>query len=85
LHLGAQTLAGLLRQVGPADTKTVKLRCFFSMQILKPRDVRNSYSVTIASRLRSSAARMWEHASTFAGVNCELWPLAHRTFPPALG
>src|SRR5262249_60101744 len=28
---------------------------------------------------------MWEHASTFAGVNRELSPLARRTFPPALG
>src|SRR5262245_45972522 len=27
---------------------------------------------------------MWEHASTFAGVNRELWPLARMTFLPAL-
>jgi len=37
------------------------------------------------SDLRSSTARKWEHASTFAGVNRELWPLAGMTFLPALG
>jgi Enoyl-(Acyl carrier protein) reductase len=37
-----------------------------------------------ASRLRSSAARVWVHASTFAGVNRALWPLARMTFLPAL-
>jgi hypothetical protein len=54
------------------------------MQIPKHGDVRGSYSFTIASCLRSSAARVWEHASTFAGVNRELWPLARMTFLPAL-
>jgi hypothetical protein len=44
-----------------------------------------SDSFTIASCLRSPAARVWEHASTFAGVNRELWPLARMTFLPALG
>ncbi|HKB37781.1 MAG TPA: hypothetical protein VKD72_15145 [Gemmataceae bacterium] len=28
---------------------------------------------------------MWEHASTFAGDDRELSPLARMTFPPALG
>jgi len=61
------------------------VKALASIQILKSRDVRNSYSCTIASRLRSSAERVWEHASTFAGVKRELRPLARRTFPPALG
>jgi len=55
------------------------------MEIPKYGDVRGSYSFTITSRLRSPAARVWAHASTFAGVNRELWPLARMTFPPALG
>jgi len=44
------------------------------MQILNCRDLRGSYSFTIASRLRSPAARVWEHACTMAGVNRELCP-----------
>jgi enoyl-[acyl-carrier-protein] reductase (NADH) len=28
--------------------------------------------------------QVWAQASTFAGVNRELWPLARMTFPPAL-
>ena len=56
-----------------------------SIQILKHGEEHDSYSFTIASRRRSSAAQVWEHASTTAGVNRELWPLARRTFPPALG
>ena len=33
---------------------------------------------------RAPAERVWAHASTFAGVNRELWPLARMTFPPAM-
>jgi hypothetical protein len=47
--------------------------------------VRGSDSFTIASCLRSPAPQVGEHASTFAGVNHELWPLPRMTFPPALG
>ena len=39
------------------------------------------YSFTIASRLKAPAARVWEHASTFAGVNRERRPLARMTHP----
>lgn len=42
------------------------------------------YSFTVTSPLRASAERVWAHASTFAGVNRELWPLARMTCPPAL-
>ena len=56
-----------------------------SMQIHNFRDVRGPYSFAIASLLRSSTAQVWEHASTIAGFNRELWPLARMTFPPALG
>jgi hypothetical protein len=41
-----------------------------------------SDSFTIASCLRSPAARVWEHASTFAGVNRELWPPALEQLTP---
>jgi ligand-binding SRPBCC domain-containing protein len=47
--------------------------------------VSGAYSFTIRTRLRSSAAQVWEHASTFAGVNRELWPLVCMTYPPSLG
>jgi ligand-binding SRPBCC domain-containing protein len=42
------------------------------------------YSFTIRTSLRASAEQVWAHASTFAGVNRELWPLLRMTFPPAL-
>lgn len=32
------------------------------------------YSFEIESRLRAPADRVWEHASSFAGINRELWP-----------
>lgn len=46
--------------------------------------VADSYSFTITSALRASAARLWDHAGTFAGVNRELWPLCQMTYPLAL-
>jgi hypothetical protein len=55
-----------------------------SMQIPRFGGEHGSYSFMIATRLRSPAARVWEHASTFAGVNRDLWPLARMTFLPAL-
>jgi hypothetical protein len=42
------------------------------------------HSFTISTPLRASAGQVWDHASTFAGVNRELWPLARMTCPPAL-
>ena len=41
-----------------------------------------SYSFTISSPLRAPAEQVWAHASTFAGVNRELWPLVRMTYPP---
>jgi hypothetical protein len=43
-----------------------------------------AYSFTLSTPLRASADRVWAHASTFAGVNRELWPLARMTYPAAL-
>ncbi len=43
-----------------------------------------SYTFTINTRLRAFAEQVWAHASTFAGVNRELWPLVRMTCPPAL-
>lgn len=43
-----------------------------------------SHSFTVSSPLRAPAEQVWAHASTFAGVNRELWPLARMTYPPAL-
>jgi ligand-binding SRPBCC domain-containing protein len=42
------------------------------------------YSFTFSTSLRASAERVWAHASSFSGVNRELWPLARMTFPPAM-
>jgi ligand-binding SRPBCC domain-containing protein len=39
------------------------------------------YSFTFASHLKAPAERVWAHASTFEGVNRELWPLARMTYP----
>lgn len=36
----------------------------------------------IASELAAPAAEVWAHATTLAGVNRELWPLARMTHPP---
>jgi hypothetical protein len=46
--------------------------------------VSGPYVFTIASPLRAPAARVWAHASDFAGINRELWPLARMTYPAAL-
>ena len=43
-----------------------------------------SYSFAISTPLRASAEQVWAHASTFACVNRELWPLVRMTFPPAM-
>lgn len=42
------------------------------------------HSFTISTPLRGSVEQVWDHASTFAGVNRELWPLVRMTCPPAL-
>src|SRR3954469_7034553 len=42
------------------------------------------HSFTISTPLRASAEQVWDHASTFAGVNRELWPLVRMTYPRAL-
>jgi len=47
--------------------------------------VSDSYSFTFRTPLRASAEQVWAHASTFVGVNRELWPLVCMTFPPAMG
>jgi ligand-binding SRPBCC domain-containing protein len=44
-----------------------------------------SYTFTIASTVRADPARVWAHGSDFAGVNRELWPLAHMTYPAGKG
>jgi ligand-binding SRPBCC domain-containing protein len=41
-------------------------------------------SFTFCTSLRAPPEQVWAHASTFAGVNRELWPLACMTFPPAM-
>jgi ligand-binding SRPBCC domain-containing protein len=46
--------------------------------------VSESYSFSISTPLQASAQQVWAHASTFAGVNRELWPIAQMTFPPAM-
>jgi ligand-binding SRPBCC domain-containing protein len=47
--------------------------------------VGNEFSFTISSRLAASVERVWDHASTFAGVNRELWPPIRMTYPIAIG
>jgi ligand-binding SRPBCC domain-containing protein len=42
-----------------------------------------SHSFTISTPLRASAQQVWAHASTFAGVNRELWPWVRMTCPRA--
>jgi ligand-binding SRPBCC domain-containing protein len=46
--------------------------------------VTRSYSFAVESALRAPADRVWAHASTFAGVNRELWPLVRMTYPPQM-
>jgi len=43
-----------------------------------------SYSFTIQTPLQASVEQVWAHASTFAGVNRELWPLVRMTCPAGL-
>src|SRR4051812_30918583 len=43
------------------------------------------FSFAVTTRLRAPAARVWAHASTFAGVNPELWPLVRMTYPAGGG
>jgi ligand-binding SRPBCC domain-containing protein len=43
-----------------------------------------SHTFTIATALQASQELVWEHASSFAGVNRELWPLARMTYPAAM-
>src|SRR5690348_16550125 len=43
-----------------------------------------SYSFTVVSRLRTSADKVWDHASHVTGVNRELWPLVRMTYPAAM-
>ncbi len=42
------------------------------------------YSFTVSSLLAAPAERVWAHASSFVGVNRELWPLARMTYPAAM-
>lgn len=42
------------------------------------------YAFEIASLLAAPADEVWAHATTMAGVNRELWPLARMTYPPGL-
>ncbi len=42
------------------------------------------YTFAIATALSASPERVWGHASSFAGVNRELWPLARMTYPAAM-
>ena len=73
-------------QAGRTDRHEASpVKVIASMQIPQHGEEHGSYSFTIANRLRSSAVQVWEHASTIVGFNPELWPLARRTFPPALG
>jgi NAD(P)-dependent dehydrogenase (short-subunit alcohol dehydrogenase family) len=51
------------------------------MQIPKCPHGRGSASFTIASRLRSPAARVWGHASTFAEQEASLTPAGGRLEP----
>jgi ligand-binding SRPBCC domain-containing protein len=44
----------------------------------------SAYSFTISTPLRAPAEQVWEHASSFTGVNRELWPLVRMTFPAKL-
>jgi ligand-binding SRPBCC domain-containing protein len=43
-----------------------------------------TYTFTLTTPLQASAETVWAHASTFAGVNRELWPIVRMTCPPAL-
>src|SRR5262249_7811846 len=36
------------------------------------------------TRLRARPDEVWQHASSFIGVNRELWPLARMTYPPSM-
>jgi ligand-binding SRPBCC domain-containing protein len=45
--------------------------------------VRPSYSFALSTALAASPEKVWAHASTFAGVNRELWPWARMTYPPS--
>jgi ligand-binding SRPBCC domain-containing protein len=42
---------------------------------------KGTYGFTISSALRASPERVWAHASSWAGVNRELWPLLSMTEP----
>jgi len=46
--------------------------------------VSETYHFVIETALRASAARVWDHASSMAGVNRELWPLVQMTYPPTM-
>jgi ligand-binding SRPBCC domain-containing protein len=41
----------------------------------------STFSFEIVSRLRAPVGRVWTHASNFAEINRELWPLAQMTYP----
>ena len=44
---------------------------------------RRPATITVTSRLRADAARVWEHARTMDGVNHELAPFVRMTVPAA--
>jgi hypothetical protein len=41
----------------------------------------HAYAFELSSQLAVPAATLWRHASSMAGVNRELWPLARMTYP----
>ena len=42
------------------------------------------YNFRFVTTLRARSDEVWRHASSFAGVNRELWPLARMTYPRAM-
>ena len=42
------------------------------------------YNFRFVTTLRARPDEVWRHASSFAGVNRELWPLARMTYPRAM-
>jgi ligand-binding SRPBCC domain-containing protein len=46
--------------------------------------VGRSYSFTCSTPVNAAAEQLWMHASTFAGINRELWPWVRMTCPAAI-
>jgi ligand-binding SRPBCC domain-containing protein len=43
-----------------------------------------SFTFSFETHLKADARDVWAHASSFDGVNRELWPLARMTSPPSM-